>query len=86
MNVSLSKMSLPTYYTNITKMLTHTVTLPPLSPSSSVPVFLRTIEGQTYDGVVKQKEEAQQQYTQAVSRGQSAGIVRCVCGCLQGRP
>lgn len=34
-----------------------------------------------YDGVVKQKEEAQQQYTQAVSRGQSAGIVRCVWVC-----
>ncbi|XP_045547453.1 inter-alpha-trypsin inhibitor heavy chain H3 isoform X3 [Salmo salar] len=40
--------------------------------------FKMTIEGQTYDGVVKQKEEAQQQYTQAVSRGQSAGIVSSV--------
>lgn len=29
-----------------------------------------------YDGVVKAKEQAQQQYTEAVSRGQSAGIVR----------
>ncbi|KAJ7983782.1 hypothetical protein DPEC_G00371430 [Dallia pectoralis] len=38
--------------------------------------FKMTIEGQTYDGVVKPKEEAQQQYTQAVSRGQSAGLVR----------
>ncbi|XP_045079699.1 inter-alpha-trypsin inhibitor heavy chain H3-like [Coregonus clupeaformis] len=40
--------------------------------------FKMTIDGQTYDGVVKQKEEAQQQYTQAVSRGQSAGIVSSV--------
>ncbi|XP_034143447.1 inter-alpha-trypsin inhibitor heavy chain H3-like isoform X2 [Esox lucius] len=40
--------------------------------------FRMTIEGKTYDGVVKQKEEAQQQYTQAVSRGQSAGIVSSV--------
>ncbi|KAL0978028.1 hypothetical protein UPYG_G00164980 [Umbra pygmaea] len=40
--------------------------------------FRMTIEGQTYDGVVKQKEEAQRQYTQAVSHGQSAGIVSSV--------
>ncbi|XP_034143445.1 inter-alpha-trypsin inhibitor heavy chain H3-like isoform X2 [Esox lucius] len=40
--------------------------------------FRMTIEEKTYDGVVKQKEEAQQQYTQAVSRGQSAGIVSSV--------
>ncbi|XP_064859207.1 inter-alpha-trypsin inhibitor heavy chain H3-like isoform X1 [Oncorhynchus nerka] len=40
--------------------------------------FKMTIEGQTYDGVVKPKEDAQQQYTQAVSRGQSAGIVSSV--------
>ena len=39
-------------------------------------VFSRSIEGQMYDGVVKPKEEAQQQYSEAVSRGQSAGIVR----------
>ncbi|KAF4093541.1 hypothetical protein AMELA_G00003050 [Ameiurus melas] len=40
--------------------------------------FRMTIEGQTYDGVVKKKEEAQQQYSQAVSRGESAGIVSSV--------
>ncbi|XP_041944218.1 inter-alpha-trypsin inhibitor heavy chain H3-like [Alosa sapidissima] len=40
--------------------------------------FRMTIDGQTYDGVVKQKEEAQQQYSQAVSRGQSAGLVSSV--------
>ncbi|XP_016411917.1 inter-alpha-trypsin inhibitor heavy chain H4-like [Sinocyclocheilus rhinocerous] len=37
-----------------------------------------TIEGKTYDGVVKEKEEAQQQYNQAVSRGQSAGQIKSV--------
>lgn len=42
------------------------------NPSS----FFRNIDGQIYDGVVKTKEQAQQQYNQAVSRGQSAGIVR----------
>ncbi|XP_036414962.1 inter-alpha-trypsin inhibitor heavy chain H3-like isoform X3 [Colossoma macropomum] len=40
--------------------------------------FRMTIEGKTYDGVVKQKEEAQQQYSQAVSRGESAGMVSSV--------
>uniref|UniRef100_A0A672QQ77 Inter-alpha-trypsin inhibitor heavy chain H3-like n=1 Tax=Sinocyclocheilus grahami TaxID=75366 RepID=A0A672QQ77_SINGR len=40
--------------------------------------FRMTIEGKTYDGDVKEKEAAQQQYNQAVSRGQSAGLVRSV--------
>ncbi|XP_066527272.1 inter-alpha-trypsin inhibitor heavy chain H3-like [Hoplias malabaricus] len=40
--------------------------------------FRMTMEGKTYDGVVKEKEEAQQQYSQAVSRGESAGIVSSV--------
>ncbi|XP_072521666.1 inter-alpha-trypsin inhibitor heavy chain H3-like isoform X2 [Salminus brasiliensis] len=40
--------------------------------------FRMTIEGQTYDGVVKEKEAAQQQYSQAVSRGESAGMVSSV--------
>uniref|UniRef100_A0A3B1JMI5 VIT domain-containing protein n=1 Tax=Astyanax mexicanus TaxID=7994 RepID=A0A3B1JMI5_ASTMX len=30
----------------------------------------------TYDGVVKEKEAAQQQYSEAVARGESAGVVR----------
>lgn len=38
--------------------------------------LFRLIDGQFYDGVVKGKEKAQQQYTEAVSRGQSAGLVR----------
>ncbi|XP_067288175.1 inter-alpha-trypsin inhibitor heavy chain H3-like isoform X12 [Pseudorasbora parva] len=40
--------------------------------------FRMTIEGKTYDGVVKGKEEAQQQYSQAVSRGESAGLIKSV--------
>ncbi|XP_047661951.1 inter-alpha-trypsin inhibitor heavy chain H3-like isoform X3 [Tachysurus fulvidraco] len=40
--------------------------------------FRMIIEGKTYDGVVKQKEAAQQQYSQAISRGESAGIVSSV--------
>lgn len=41
-------------------------------------MLLRVIDGQEYDGIVKEKEKAQQQYSQAVSRGQSAGIVRYI--------
>lgn len=40
--------------------------------------FRMVIEGKIYDGVVKEKGEAQQQYSQAVSRGQSAGLVKSV--------
>ncbi|XP_062401355.1 inter-alpha-trypsin inhibitor heavy chain H3-like isoform X2 [Sardina pilchardus] len=40
--------------------------------------FRMTIDGQIYDGVVKQKEEAKRQYSAAVSRGQSAGLVSAV--------
>ncbi|XP_041638869.1 inter-alpha-trypsin inhibitor heavy chain H3-like isoform X4 [Cheilinus undulatus] len=40
--------------------------------------FRMFIDGQPYDGVVKAKEAAKQQYTDAVSRGQSAGIVSSV--------
>ncbi|XP_019749371.1 inter-alpha-trypsin inhibitor heavy chain H4-like [Hippocampus comes] len=38
--------------------------------------FRMFMDGQVYDGVVKAKEAAEQQYTDAVSRGESAGIVR----------
>lgn len=41
-------------------------------------VWFRLIDGQEYDGNVKAKEDAQRQYTEAVSRGQSAGIVRYI--------
>uniref|UniRef100_A0A3B3RKZ6 Inter-alpha-trypsin inhibitor heavy chain 3b, tandem duplicate 1 n=1 Tax=Paramormyrops kingsleyae TaxID=1676925 RepID=A0A3B3RKZ6_9TELE len=40
--------------------------------------FSMTIDGKIYDGVVKEKAEAQQQYDQAVQRGQSAGLVSAV--------
>ncbi|XP_064154402.1 inter-alpha-trypsin inhibitor heavy chain H4-like isoform X2 [Anguilla rostrata] len=40
--------------------------------------FNMTIDGKSYSGVVKKKEEAQQQYSQAVSRGESAGLVSAV--------
>uniref|UniRef100_UPI003F6550BE uncharacterized protein LOC100003906 isoform 17 precursor n=1 Tax=Danio rerio TaxID=7955 RepID=UPI003F6550BE len=40
--------------------------------------FRMIIEGKTYDGVVKKKEEAQQQYNKAVSRGESAGLIKSV--------
>lgn len=38
--------------------------------------FPRTIDGMTYPGTVKEKEAAQKQYQQAVSKGQTAGLVR----------
>ncbi|XP_068568192.1 inter-alpha-trypsin inhibitor heavy chain H3-like [Cebidichthys violaceus] len=40
--------------------------------------FRMFIDGQVYDGVVKGKEVAQQQYTDAVTRGESAGLVSSV--------
>ncbi|XP_033994589.1 inter-alpha-trypsin inhibitor heavy chain H3-like isoform X2 [Trematomus bernacchii] len=40
--------------------------------------FRMFIDGQVYDGIVKGKEKARQQYTEAVSRGQSAGLVSSV--------
>ncbi|XP_041047541.1 inter-alpha-trypsin inhibitor heavy chain H3-like [Carcharodon carcharias] len=38
--------------------------------------FSMTLEGVTFVGAVKEKEVAQQQYQQAVSRGQTAGLVK----------
>ncbi|XP_038668455.1 inter-alpha-trypsin inhibitor heavy chain H3-like isoform X2 [Scyliorhinus canicula] len=38
--------------------------------------FSMTLDGVTYVGVVKEKEVAQKQYQQAVSRGQTAGLVK----------
>ncbi|XP_043930570.1 inter-alpha-trypsin inhibitor heavy chain H3-like [Protopterus annectens] len=38
--------------------------------------FSMIIDGVTYTGVVKEKEVAKQQYQQAVSRGQTAGLVK----------
>ncbi|XP_060544374.1 inter-alpha-trypsin inhibitor heavy chain H3-like [Pantherophis guttatus] len=38
--------------------------------------FTMTIDGVTYPGTIKEKEAAQKQYQQAVSRGQTAGLVK----------
>lgn len=38
--------------------------------------FSMIIDGVTYPGVVKEKAEAQKQYSAAVGRGESAGIVK----------
>ncbi|XP_053570494.1 inter-alpha-trypsin inhibitor heavy chain H3 [Bombina bombina] len=38
--------------------------------------FSMTIDGVTYEGVIKEKEVAKQQYQKAVSRGQTAGLVK----------
>jgi len=37
---------------------------------------IRTIEGKTYDGVVKDKNEAQWEYEKAISQEESAGLIR----------
>ncbi|XP_068111112.1 inter-alpha-trypsin inhibitor heavy chain H3-like isoform X2 [Hyperolius riggenbachi] len=39
-----------------------------------------TIDGKTYPGVIKEKEKARKQYETAVSKGQTAGIVRASSG------
>ncbi|XP_042308689.1 inter-alpha-trypsin inhibitor heavy chain H3 isoform X2 [Sceloporus undulatus] len=38
--------------------------------------FTMTIDGVTYSGTIKEKEAAQQQYQQAVAKGQTAGLVK----------
>uniref|UniRef100_A0A3P9NRB6 Inter-alpha-trypsin inhibitor heavy chain H3-like n=1 Tax=Poecilia reticulata TaxID=8081 RepID=A0A3P9NRB6_POERE len=43
-----------------------------------ISMFRLTMDGQVYDGIVKTKEQAQEQYIRAVSHGQSAGIVSSV--------
>ncbi|KAJ8265174.1 hypothetical protein COCON_G00142730 [Conger conger] len=49
-----------------------------LPKNAFISKFNMTIDGKSYSGVVKKKEEAQKQYSQAVSRGQSAGLVSAV--------
>ncbi|KAJ8400175.1 hypothetical protein AAFF_G00398690 [Aldrovandia affinis] len=49
-----------------------------LPKNAFISKFSMTMDGQVYNGVVKKKEEAQTQYHQAVSRGQSAGLVSAV--------
>lgn len=36
----------------------------------------RTIDGVTYPGIIKEKEVAKKQYEKAVSKGQTAGLVK----------
>lgn len=36
----------------------------------------RTIDGVTYPGTIKEKEAAKKQYEKAVSRGETAGLVK----------
>ncbi|ETE57299.1 Inter-alpha-trypsin inhibitor heavy chain H3, partial [Ophiophagus hannah] len=38
--------------------------------------FTLTVDGVTYPGIIREKEAAQKQYEQAVSRGQTAGLVK----------
>ncbi|XP_015675178.2 inter-alpha-trypsin inhibitor heavy chain H4-like [Protobothrops mucrosquamatus] len=38
--------------------------------------FSMTIDGETYPGIIKEKQAAQTQYDSAISRGQSAGLVK----------
>ncbi|KAJ8360978.1 hypothetical protein SKAU_G00175030 [Synaphobranchus kaupii] len=49
-----------------------------LPKNAFISKFSMNMDGRVYDGVVKKKEEAQTQYTQAVSRGQSAGLISAV--------
>ncbi|KAG5835912.1 hypothetical protein ANANG_G00249030 [Anguilla anguilla] len=49
-----------------------------LPKNAFISKFSMNMDGRVYDGVVKKKEEAQSQYTEAVSRGQSAGLISAV--------
>ncbi|XP_069793289.1 inter-alpha-trypsin inhibitor heavy chain H3-like [Narcine bancroftii] len=58
---------------NVSKEVFFDIELPKTAFISN---FSMTLDGVTYVGVVKEKEVAQKQYQQAVSRGQTAGIVK----------
>uniref|UniRef100_A0A8C6VFH5 Inter-alpha-trypsin inhibitor heavy chain H3 n=1 Tax=Naja naja TaxID=35670 RepID=A0A8C6VFH5_NAJNA len=58
---------------NVSKEAQFDVELPKTAFISN---FTLTIDGVTYPGIVKEKEVAQKQYQQAVSRGQTAGLVK----------
>ncbi|XP_034962040.2 inter-alpha-trypsin inhibitor heavy chain H4-like [Zootoca vivipara] len=47
-----------------------------LPKSAFITNFSMTIDGVTYPGIIKEKKSAQDQYDTAVSRGQSAGLVK----------
>ncbi|XP_062977228.1 inter-alpha-trypsin inhibitor heavy chain H3-like isoform X2 [Elgaria multicarinata webbii] len=58
---------------NVSKEALFDVELP---KTAFITNFTMTIDGVTYPGTIKEKEAAQQQYQQAVSRGQTAGLVK----------
>uniref|UniRef100_A0A8C5SPX7 Inter-alpha-trypsin inhibitor heavy chain H3 n=1 Tax=Laticauda laticaudata TaxID=8630 RepID=A0A8C5SPX7_LATLA len=58
---------------NVSKEAQFDVELP---KTAFITNFTLTIDGITYPGIIKEKEVAQKQYQQAVSRGQTAGLVK----------
>lgn len=50
--------------------------LPPPGSQQHSPFCLRIIDGVTYPGNIKDKAAAQEQYAEAVARGESAGLVK----------
>ncbi|KAM4722829.1 inter-alpha-trypsin inhibitor heavy chain H3-like [Rhinophrynus dorsalis] len=60
-------------HANVSKEISFDVELP---KEAFISNFSMTIDGKTYAGVVKEKEIAHKVYTDAISRGQSAGIVK----------
>lgn len=49
---------------------------PPPGPRQHTPSCPRIIDGVTYPGNIKEKDAAQEQYSAAVARGESAGLVK----------
>ncbi|NWV36358.1 ITIH3 inhibitor, partial [Grantiella picta] len=58
---------------NVSKEVFFDVDLP---KTAFITNFSMTIDGVTYPGTIKEKEAAKQQYEKAVSRGQTAGLVK----------
>ncbi|KAG8128264.1 hypothetical protein E2320_015128 [Naja naja] len=58
---------------NVSKEAQFDVELP---KTAFITNFTLTVDGVTYPGIIKEKEAAQKQYEQAVSRGQTAGLVK----------
>ncbi|XP_066469057.1 inter-alpha-trypsin inhibitor heavy chain H3-like [Tiliqua scincoides] len=58
---------------NVSKEAIFDIELP---KTAFITSFTMIIDGVAYPGVIKEKEAAQQQYQQAVSRGQTAGLVK----------
>uniref|UniRef100_A0A673JZ66 Inter-alpha-trypsin inhibitor heavy chain H3 n=1 Tax=Sinocyclocheilus rhinocerous TaxID=307959 RepID=A0A673JZ66_9TELE len=58
---------------NVSQEVSFEVELP---KTSFITNFSMSIDGKTYTGVVKEKEQAKQQYQKAVSSGQTAGLVK----------